>query len=54
MALSDRAEEILETLWTQIVERKKDTCDASLLKDDDGLKELSESGFIRVKNSNIK
>jgi DtxR family Mn-dependent transcriptional regulator len=54
MALSDRAEEILETLWTQIVERKKDMCDASLLKDDDGLKELSESGFIKVKNSNVK
>ncbi len=54
MALSDRAEEILETLWTQIVERKKDSCDASLLKDDDGLKELNESGYIKVKDSNVK
>ena len=54
MSLTDRAEEILETLWTEIIERKKENCDASLLKDDDGLKELNESGLVKIKNSNIK
>ena len=53
MTLSDRAEEILETLWIEIIERKKDNCDSSMLKDDDGLKELSETGHVRVKDNRI-
>ena len=53
MDLSDRAEEILETLWTEIVERKKESCDASILRDDDSLKELSKSGFVRIKDNRL-
>jgi DtxR family Mn-dependent transcriptional regulator len=47
----DRAEEIMETLWTEIIEKKKDSCDVSILKDDDCLKELARKGFVRLKNS---
>ena len=36
----DPAEEILETLWIEIVENNKEGCDASLLKDDDALKDF--------------
>lgn len=54
MTLSDRAEEILETLWIEIIEREKDSCDSSMLKDDDGLKELSETGHVKLKDNRIK
>lgn len=53
MTLTDRAEEILETLWTEIMERERDTCDASMLKDDDGLKELSREGYVKIRSNNI-
>ena len=53
MTLTDRAEEIMETLWTELVERKKDKCDASLLKNDDALKEIKDAGFIKIKDNNI-
>jgi DtxR family Mn-dependent transcriptional regulator len=53
MTLTDRAEEIMETLWIEIIENEKGECDSSMLRDDDGLKELSESGFVRVKGNRI-
>ncbi len=53
MTLTDRAEEILETLWIEIVEHEKDNCDSSLLKDDDALKELTDAGHVKVKNNQI-
>lgn len=53
MALSDRAEEILETLWLELVEVKKENCDASLLKDDQVAKELTDSGYIDIKENKI-
>lgn len=51
MVLTDRAEEIMETLWTEIVEKKKESCDVSILKDDDSLKELSSSGYVKSRGS---
>jgi DtxR family Mn-dependent transcriptional regulator len=53
MELSDRAEEILEALWTEIIEKEKESCDASILKDDNSLKELSHAGFVRIKNNQL-
>lgn len=53
MTLSDRAEEILETLWIEIVENSNEGCDASLLKDDDALKELDNLGMVDIKEKRI-
>jgi DtxR family Mn-dependent transcriptional regulator len=51
MVLSDRAEEIMETLWIEIIENKKEACDISILKGDDSLKELSKSGYVKSSGS---
>jgi DtxR family Mn-dependent transcriptional regulator len=51
MVLTDRAEEILETLWVELVEQKKGTCDISILKDDDTIKRLAYLGYIKVKDN---
>jgi DtxR family Mn-dependent transcriptional regulator len=53
MKLSDRAEEILETLWIELVEHKKEKCDASMLKDDAGLKELVNLDCVRIKSNQL-
>jgi hypothetical protein len=54
MTLTDRAEEILETLWIEIVEREKDACDVSILKDDITIKELKESGLVKLKDYQLR
>lgn len=53
MTLSDRAEEILETLWIEIVEQKKDRCDVGILKDDEAIKELVDSDYIKIEEGKI-
>jgi DtxR family Mn-dependent transcriptional regulator len=53
MILTDRAEEILETLWIEIIERDKETCDVSILKDDDTIRELKESGLVKLKQNRL-
>ena len=53
MELTDRAEEILETLWTELIEHKKGTCNASILKDDESLKLLIDLEYVRVKDTKI-
>lgn len=53
MPLTDRAEEILETLWVEIIEHKKDNCDASLLKDSQAIKELIKLNYIVDKDSQV-
>lgn len=53
MTLSDRAEEILETLWIELVEHNKGRCDAEILKDNDSLKELVDSGYVTVKGTQV-
>ncbi len=49
MTLSDRAEEILEALWIEVVEEKKGTCKVSILKDDEAIKNLARLGYIEIK-----
>lgn len=51
--LSDRAEEILERLWTELVEEKKERCDVSILKDDDSLRELVDLDCVEIKDNQI-
>lgn len=53
MELSDRAEEILETLWTEIVEQEQDGCDARILRDDKTLEELLRAGLVKIRNDKL-
>ena len=45
MELTDRAEEILETLWLEIVERRKQP-DVAVLKDNAAFRELMDAGYL--------
>ena len=47
MELTDRAEEILETLWVETIEHKKNP-DIALLKDDPAFKELVGTGYLSL------
>ena len=47
MELTDRAEEILETLWVEIIEHNK-VPDMTVLKDNAGFKELLEEGYLSL------
>lgn len=54
MVLSDKAEEILETLWIETEEHKKKSCDASLLLRDDAiLKELLNFTLIELRDNQV-
>lgn len=54
MMLSDRAEEILETLWEALVEGKQAACDAGILKDDAVIGELVDAGYVELKDNKIR
>lgn len=48
MRLSERAQEILETLWISIVEEKKDGLPVGLTEREEALAELLKSGYVQV------
>jgi len=48
MKLSERAEEILETLWIGIVEEKRNTLSIGLAEREEAMTELLKNGFIDV------
>lgn len=48
MKLSERAEEILETLWIGIVEEKKESLSLGLAERDEAIAELLKGGYIDV------
>jgi DtxR family Mn-dependent transcriptional regulator len=52
MELIDRAEEILETLWVEIVEHKK-APDIRLLKDDTAFKKLLEEEYLSLEGKQL-
>lgn len=54
MTLTDRAEEILETLWGVLVEEKEASCDAGILKDDEVIQELVAAGCVELKDNQIR
>jgi DtxR family Mn-dependent transcriptional regulator len=56
MQISDDAEEILEELWTQIVEKKNTLTltDLNLNKEDEKIMELIQLGLIELKDQEIK
>ncbi len=53
MKLSEQAEEILETLWGELVERRKKSCDGTLLKDNPALAELVRTGQAQIAKDRI-
>ena len=53
MKLSERAEEILETLWIGIVEAKKDTLSLGLSEREDAVAELLKGGYIQVSSGEV-
>ena len=53
MTLTDRQEEILESLWVELVENKRKSCDSSLLKDNESLKVLVELNYVNIKDNQI-
>lgn len=53
MILHDRAEEILETLWIELIEKKQKRCDASILKDDEVITGLVNLGYIELKDNQL-
>lgn len=53
MKLTDRAEEIMERLWIELVEAKKEKYEIGILKDDESLKALADSCYVKVKDNYI-
>ena len=53
MDLSERAEEILEILWVELVEKKKGKCDVGIFKEDEVVKELLDLSYIKVEVDQI-
>ncbi|MCQ9206511.1 MAG: metal-dependent transcriptional regulator [Omnitrophica bacterium] len=48
MPLTEGAEEILETLWIELKERKKPSCNPGILKDKDNLSKLVDLGYVNI------
>lgn len=53
MTLTDRAEEILETLWVELIELEGGECDVSILKDDEVISELAHLGYVQIEDNKI-
>lgn len=53
MKLTDQAEEMLETLWIELVEKKQDSLDIALIKREEALYELSRGGYASVAENKI-
>jgi len=54
MSLSERAEEILETLWIGTTEEKRDSLSLGLAEREDAVSELLNSGLIDVSNQKVR
>ncbi len=54
MSLSERAEEILETLWISIVEEKKDTLPIGLSEREEAVAELLKGGYVEVLSGEVR
>jgi DtxR family transcriptional regulator, Mn-dependent transcriptional regulator len=53
MVITNRSEEILESLWNESVEHGRDSCDMSLLRDDEAMKELAHLGYIKISDHGV-
>ncbi len=48
MKISEKAEEIMESLWTELVEKGRKSCNIALFKDDAAFKELIKNNLVNV------
>lgn len=53
MKLTNRAEEILESLWVQLVEAHRKDCDASILHNDPALSELTRNKLVLIADERL-
>ena len=53
MKISDRAEEILETLWVHIEEEKQESLDLGIARGEQAIDELCKSGYIKLMKDKI-
>jgi DtxR family Mn-dependent transcriptional regulator len=53
MSLTERSEEIMESLWIELIENKKVSCNVSILKDNDSLKELANTGHVKISKNHL-
>lgn len=53
MKLSERAQEILETLWINTVEEKQDGIPVGLTEREEALAELLRNGYVQVKDGKV-
>ena len=53
MKLSERAQEILETLWISTIEEKKNSLSLGLAQREEGIRELDENGYIQIQNGEV-
>ena len=54
MKLTERAEEILETMWVGIVEEGKGRLTLGLAEREDAIGELSQGGYIRISDGKVE
>ena len=54
MNLSERAEEILETLWMSTVEEKKDSLSLGLAEREEAMSELLKNGCVDISNQKVR
>ena len=53
MALSEKSEELLETLWVELVEGGKSTADGSVLRHDEDVQRLVQDGYLHAEHSRL-
>jgi DtxR family transcriptional regulator, Mn-dependent transcriptional regulator len=53
MKLSERAQEILETLWISVVEKEKETLSLGLAQREEDVKELEKNGYIWITDGEV-
>ena len=54
MKLTDRAEEILEIMWVETVEKEQDSCDATLMRDSGSLRDLVDCGCVVIEGRKVR
>ena len=54
MSLSERAQEILETLWISTMEEKRDSLSLGLSEREEAVSELLKNGYIDISNQNAR
>ena len=54
MALPEHAEELLETLWIELVEQGREWCDAQVVRHDRAARDLHADGYVDIRGDRIR